>query len=68
MKPSALHHGSLCVTEIERSTEFYVEALGLEVDESRPDFPFPGVLQLEQAPGQKWVQDPDGNIIELTSA
>ena len=121
MKPSRLHHVSICVTEIERSRRFYTEILGLEEIE-RPDFPMPGawlqagegqvhlivapesvdtgrraerltplaphaalaiddyatardelvsrgleVLESERS-GQLWVRDPDGNIIELSTA
>ena len=41
MKPTRLHHVSLCVTDVERARRFYIGILGLEEIE-RPNFPFPG--------------------------
>ena len=51
MKPTRLHHVSLCVTDVERARRFYIGILGLEEIE-RPNFPFPGA----------WLQAGDGQI------
>jgi len=39
----AIHHVSYIVADIERSKHFYHDVLGLEVDQSRPDFSFEGL-------------------------
>lgn len=41
VRPTGLHHVSLPVTDLERSTHFYREVIGLE-PLARPDFPFDG--------------------------
>lgn len=40
---SGLHHVSLLVSDLQRSTNFYIHVLGLEQDESRPELPFQGM-------------------------
>ena len=37
-----LHHASLIVADTRRALHFYVDLLGLEVDEGRPDLGYPG--------------------------
>ncbi|GMQ88929.1 MAG: VOC family protein [Gammaproteobacteria bacterium] len=37
-----LHHASVIVTELATALRFYVNVLGLPVDDSRPDMGFPG--------------------------
>ena len=37
-----LHHASLLVVDLQRALHFYVDVLGLCVDESRPDMGFAG--------------------------
>ena len=37
-----LHHASLIVADVSRALRFYVDVLGLEVDESRPAMAFNG--------------------------
>ena len=39
----AIHHTSYIVTDIDRSKHFYHTVLGLEIDNSRPDFSFDGL-------------------------
>jgi len=39
----AIHHTSYIVADVKRSTFFYHSILGLEIDSSRPDFPFDGL-------------------------
>ena len=40
---SGLHHVSLLVSDLQRSSNFYIDVLGLEQDDSRPKLPFPGI-------------------------
>ncbi|MEA1889003.1 MAG: VOC family protein [Pseudomonadota bacterium] len=40
---TGLHHVSLLVADLQRSSNFYIHVLGLEVDESRPEMAFPGM-------------------------
>jgi len=37
-----LHHASVVVAELATALRFYVDVLGLQLDESRPDMGFPG--------------------------
>ena len=37
-----LHHASLLVADLQRALRFYVDVLGLRVDDSRPDLGFAG--------------------------
>jgi len=37
-----LHHASVIVTELTTALRFYINVLGLPVDDSRPDLGFPG--------------------------
>ncbi len=39
----AIHHASYIVADIEQSKHFYHDILGLEIDDSRPDFSFNGL-------------------------
>ena len=39
---TAIHHCSLIVADTSKSVEFYINTLGLVVDESRPDLGYPG--------------------------
>ncbi len=39
----AIHHTSYIVADIERAKHFYHDILGLDVDDSRPDFSFDGL-------------------------
>ena len=41
MQIEALHHVSVCVTDLSRAKQFYGEVLGLH-EIARPAFPFPG--------------------------
>lgn len=58
----AIHHTSYIVADIERSKHFYHTILGLEIDDSRPDFSFDG-LWLNINPSQQihliCVDNPD---------
>ncbi|MFN0088801.1 MAG: VOC family protein [Acidimicrobiales bacterium] len=57
MKLSGVHHIALNVDDVEKTTNFYVDVLGLEkVD--RPDFGFPG----------SWLRLADGRQIHLVKA
>jgi glyoxylase I family protein len=38
----AIDHCSLIVSDTDKALEFYMEILGLELDESRPDLGYPG--------------------------
>ena len=49
---SALHHVAVCVTDIERSKQFYGEVLGLK-EIPRPAFPFAGAWY-EMADGRQF--------------
>ena len=49
-----LHHGAVCVTDIDRSKRFYTEVLGLH-EVARPDFDFGGA----------WYEFPDGSQFHL---
>ena len=40
---AGLHHVSLLVSDLQRSSNFYIHVLGLEEDESRPEMAFPGM-------------------------
>lgn len=40
---SGLHHVSLLVDDLERASNFYINLLGLEKDNSRPKMAFPGM-------------------------
>ena len=40
---AGLNHVSLLVTDLEQAAYFYINLLGLEMDSSRPDMPFPGM-------------------------
>ncbi|MFW2440631.1 MAG: VOC family protein [Arenicellales bacterium] len=40
---SGLHHVSLLVSDLQRARSFYINALGLEEDTSRPEMAFPGM-------------------------
>ena len=40
---TGLHHVSLLVSDLSRSSDFYLRVLGLEQDISRPDMAFPGI-------------------------
>ena len=51
---SALHHTALCVTDLERSKQFYREVLGL-TEIARPAFPFGGA----------WYELGDGRQLHL---
>ena len=42
MKPETVHHVSINVRDAEVAREFYVDVLGLDELDTRPDFPFPG--------------------------
>ena len=42
MKPSGIHHVSLCVKNVDEAVAFYTDVLGLTVRSDRPDFGFPG--------------------------
>ena len=41
LKPRALHHAAIRVTDVERARRFYVEVLGFK-EIPRPDVPSPG--------------------------
>jgi glyoxylase I family protein len=54
MKPVALHHVSINVTDVEAARRFYVEELGLVERADRPDFPFDGAwLDVDAGGGQQ---------------
>lgn len=38
----ALHHASVVVADLAAALHFYVDILGIPLDETRPDMPFPG--------------------------
>lgn len=40
---NAIHHASLIISDLERSRAFYQDALGLQVDEERPELGFDGL-------------------------
>lgn len=40
---AGLHHVSLLVSDLSRSSDFYLRILGLEQDLSRPEMAFPGI-------------------------
>lgn len=42
MQPLAVHHVSLNTPDVEAALGFYVDVLGLQVRDDRPDFGFPG--------------------------
>ena len=42
MKPLAVHHVSLNVSDVEAAVSFYTDVLGLSVRDDRPDFGFGG--------------------------
>ncbi|HEV7759604.1 MAG TPA: VOC family protein [Acidimicrobiales bacterium] len=42
MRPLAVHHVSINVTDVEAALRFYTEVLGLEIRPDRPDFGFGG--------------------------
>ena len=42
MKPLALHHVQVNVTDVPAALEFYTDVLGLTVRDDRPDFGFAG--------------------------
>ena len=48
----ALHHSSLITSNLESAKHFYVDVLGLPLDESRPDMGFDG-LWLDMGAGQQ---------------
>lgn len=52
-----IHHVSLIVSDTGRSLNFYVELLGLAVDEQRPDLGYPGAWV--------WVGDQQIHLLEL---
>lgn len=52
-----IHHVSLIVSDTGRSLNFYVELLGLAVDEQRPDLGYPGAWL--------WVGDQQIHLLEL---
>ena len=52
-----IHHVSLIVSDTGRSLKFYVELLGLAVDEQRPDLGYPGAWL--------WVGDQQIHLLEL---
>ena len=49
---NAIDHCSVIVSDISRALAFYIDILGLRVDESRPDLGYPGA----------WLQVGDGQI------
>jgi glyoxylase I family protein len=84
MRPLAVHHVSINVSDVEAALRFYVDQLGLTVRSDRPDFGFGGawldaggqqVHLIEAAPpaglGQHFavlVDDLDATIVELRGA
>ena len=40
---TGVHHVSLLVSDLSRSSDFYLRVLGLEQDLSRPEMAFPGI-------------------------
>lgn len=42
MRPLAVHHVSINVTDVDAALRFYTDVLGLGVRPDRPDFPFGG--------------------------
>jgi glyoxylase I family protein len=52
VKPTGIHHVSINVTDLERSTAFYTEVLGLSVDPTRPELSVDGV----------WLNLPSGQL------
>ena len=48
----ALHHSSLITSNLESAKHFYVDVLGLPLDESRPDMGFDG-LWFDMGAGQQ---------------
>ncbi len=58
----AIHHTSYIVADIERSKHFYHTILGVEIDESRPNFSFDGLwlnINLSQQIHLICVDNPD---------
>jgi len=37
-----VHHVAICVDDVDKAIDFYVDVLGCHVREDRPDFGFPG--------------------------
>ena len=84
MKPLAVHHVSVNVSDVDRALEFYVGQLGMTPRDDRPDFGFGGAwlnvgdqqLHLIEAPlpddrGQHFtvrVEDLDATVAELRDA
>jgi glyoxylase I family protein len=42
VRPLAVHHVSINVTDVGAALRFYTDVLGLEIRSDRPDFPFGG--------------------------
>lgn len=61
----AFDHCSLIVADTGKALEFYVDILGLDVDESRPDLGYPGAwLQVADCQIHLMeVPDPDANSV-----
>ncbi|HEY3832827.1 MAG TPA: VOC family protein [Acidimicrobiia bacterium] len=42
MELAGVHHVAICVDDVDKAIDFYVDVLGCHVREDRPDFGFPG--------------------------
>jgi catechol 2,3-dioxygenase-like lactoylglutathione lyase family enzyme len=42
MELAGVHHVAICVDDVDKAIDFYVDVLGCRVREDRPDFGFPG--------------------------